>query len=97
MSKNYELFLIFNGKKDDNGAQKSLREVEAILNKNGAKIVKSLSSNNARLAYPINGKQDSYQVAVEVEADPSSLTEISRQLKLYEELLRSVFFTLETI
>jgi ribosomal protein S6 len=97
MSKTYELFLILDGKRDDNAAQKSIREIEAILQKNEAKIIKNLNGTNARLAAPINGKADTYQLTLEVEAKPASLVEITRQLKLSEDILRLVFFSTQGV
>ncbi len=97
MSRTYELFLILDGRRDDNSSQKSIREVEAILAKNEAKVIKSLNGTNSRLARPIKGKTESYQVTLEVEADPAAIVEITRQLKLSEDILRLTFFSTQTV
>ncbi|MDD9898888.1 MAG: 30S ribosomal protein S6 [Candidatus Melainabacteria bacterium] len=93
--RNYELFLILEAKKDEAAAQKIVREVEAVLNKYGASIVKSHQGQSLRLAYQINKRRETYQVTLEVEADPSKLVEIKRNLNLIGQVLRFEFFALQ--
>lgn len=92
----YELFLILDSKKDDASAQKIIRDIEAILTKCDAKIVKNHGGHNARLAYQINKKRETYQVTLEIEARPDTIVEIKRNLTLLESILRFTFFTLAT-
>lgn len=93
--RNYELFLILEAKKDEAAAQKIVREVEAVLNKYGANIAKSHQGQNLRLAYQINKRRETYQVTLEIEADPSKLVEIKRNLTLIGQVLRFEIFALQ--
>lgn len=93
--RNYELFLILEAKKDEAAAQKIIRDVEAVLNKYGAKIIKSHSGQNLRLAYQINKRRETYQTVLEIEADPSQIAEIKRNLVLVNQVLRFSIFTLQ--
>ncbi len=93
----YELFLILDSKKDDNSAQKITRDIEAILTKYDAKIVKNHGGHNARLAYQINKKRETYQLTLEIEARPDAIAEIKRNLTLLDSVLRFSVFTLATV
>ena len=92
--RNYELFLLLSSKGDDAAAQKSLREIETVLNKYGGKFVKTNSGSNTKLKYAINDKKDAYQVTVDIEAEPKDITEIKKQLGLVDDILRLEIFSL---
>lgn len=91
--RNYELFLLLGSKVDDAAAQKSLRDIETVLNKYGGKYVKIHSGSNIRLKYPIKDRNDAHQITVDIEAEPQDLVEIKKQLNLVEEILRLDIFT----
>ncbi len=93
--KTYELFLILKAQKDEATAQKSVREVENILNKFEAKITANNGGQNQRLAYPINNRIDSYQVVLEVEAKPDAIDAINKQFAITEDVVRANFFVLQ--
>ena len=59
--RNYELFLLLNSKGDEAAAQKSLREVETVLNKYGGKFVKINSGSNTKLKYHVKDRREAYQ------------------------------------
>lgn len=92
--RNYELFLLLNSKADDAQAQKSLREIETVLNKYGGKFVKVNNGSNTKLKYPIKDRKEAYQVTVEIESDTKDLAEIKKQLALLSDILRLEFFVL---
>jgi ribosomal protein S6 len=92
--RNYELFLILKPKKDEATAQKSIREVEAVLNKYGAKLVKNHGGSNFRLGHPIDKRMDSFQATLEIEVKPEDVAELRRQLILVDEILRFNIFAL---
>ena len=92
--RNYELFLILKPKKDEATAQKSIREVEAVLNKYGAKLVKNHGGSNTRLGHPIDKRMDSFQATLEIEVKPEDVAELRRQLILVDEILRFNIFAL---
>ncbi len=95
--RNYELFLLLNSKGDESAAQKSLRDIEAALNKYGGKFVKTNTGSNQKLKYPIKDRNEAYQVIVEIEAEAKDLVEIKKQLNLLDEILRLEIFTLEAL
>lgn len=92
--RNYELFMILKPKNDEAAAQKAVREVEAVLNRYGGKLIKSHSGTNAKLAYPIQNRIDSFQVVLEIMAEPKDLTEINKQLALVDDVMRVNTFVL---
>lgn len=93
--KNYELFLILKPKKDENEAQKVIREIESVLNKYGAKLVKNHGGANSKLAYPIAKRQDSYQVSLEIRAQEKDIAEIRKQISLVDQVIRFSIFNLQ--
>jgi ribosomal protein S6 len=92
--RNYELFLLLNSKGDEASAQKSLREVETVLNRYGGKFVKINTGSNTRLKYTIKDRNEAYQVTVDIEAETKDLVEIKKQLSLVEDILRLDIFSL---
>jgi small subunit ribosomal protein S6 len=92
--KNYELFLILRSKKDEAEAQKSIREIETVLNKYGAKLLKNHGGANQKLAYPINKRNDSYQATLEIQSEEKDIAELRKQVSLLEDVVRFNIFTL---
>jgi small subunit ribosomal protein S6 len=92
--KPYELFLAIDSKLEINGAEKVLREVEALVNKNNGRFLKTDFKAKQRLAYPIKGEHDAYQYFIEFEADPSAIETIKRQLTITNEVHRYGIFAL---
>jgi len=86
------MFLILKPKSDESASQKAVREIEAVLNKYGGKLISSHSGTNARLAYPIQGRTDSFQIILEIEAKAQDLKEINKQLALVDDVLRATIF-----
>lgn len=95
-TRTYELYLILKPKKDDAAAQKALREVETVMNKYGGKFIKTNDGRNAKLAYPIQKRTESYQTIVEFETSPEKVVEIRKQLALVDDVLRTNIAVLET-
>jgi ribosomal protein S6 len=91
--RNYELFLLLGSKVDEAAAHKSLRDIEAVLNRYGGKFVKINGGSNIRLKYPIKNRSDAHQITVDIEAETQNLVEIKKQLNLVEEILRLDIFT----
>jgi ribosomal protein S6 len=92
--RNYELFLLLGSKGDEASAQKSLREIETVLNKYGGKFVKVNNGSNTKLKYPIKDRNEAYQVTVDIEAETQDVVEIRKQLSLLEDILRLDIFSL---
>lgn len=88
------MFLILKPKKDESAAQKAVREVETVLNKYGGKLDSSHSGTNAKLAYPIENRIDSYQIILEFRAEPEDIAEINKQVSLVDDVIRANIFAL---
>jgi len=91
--RNYEMFLILKPKADETASQKAVRDIEAVLNKYGAKLKSSHSGGNARLAYPIQKRTDSFQIILDIEAEAQGIKELKKQLALVDDVLRATIFT----
>ena len=93
--KNYELYLILKPMREENAIQKTYRELEALLNKYGAQVLKKEAGESKRLAYPINNKLDSFQTIFEISIEPDKIKELNRQLLLFDAVVRHTLFKIE--
>lgn len=89
----YELFLHIDPTLDESKCNSKLKEVENLIQKFEGKIVDMDKRGRQKLSYSIDKRQDSYQVLLKVEAKPDTLTQIERQLKLLDNVLRFGIFT----
>jgi|GEM_PF-2915071 len=89
----YEIYVHLDPSLGD--ADKALKEVEALLAKEGGTIVNKDNKGVQRLASPIGKNKDSVQVLLTVKAKPSSIQEFRRQVNLLDSVLRAGIFAAE--
>ncbi len=91
----YEIYLHLDPSLGEGGADKALKDVEALLTKESGTIVSKDNKGILRLAAPIGKHRDSVQVLLNVKAKPASIKEFRRQVNLLDSVLRIGIFTLE--
>lgn len=96
-SQKYEFFLIFSNKLDQGSLEKSVKEVEAIINKYNGVVLSTVLKGKKRLSYSIQSNLESQQAVLEVEADTQSIEPIKRQLNIHSDLIRFGIFNLELV
>ncbi len=89
----YELYVHLDPSLGEGGAEKALKEVEALLAKEGGTIVSKDNRGILRLASPIGKFKDSVQVLLNVKAKPEAIKEFRRQVNLLDVVLRIGIFT----
>ncbi len=84
----YELTLIIDSSLDESTIQTEIEKVETRINDSGGKIHRLDRWGLKRLAYEIKKHTQGYYVFFLFEADPGLTTEIEKNLKLTESVLR---------
>ncbi len=88
----YELVVILGSLRSDEERSATLDRLEGVITKNGGTIVKREVWGKRRLAYPIQKFRDGVfaQVDFETETKNKVLAELERELRIAEDLLRSL-------
>jgi ribosomal protein S6 len=89
----YEIYLHLDPSLGEGGADKALKDVEALLAKEGGTVLNKDNRGIMRLASPIGKNRDSVQVLLNIKAKPASIKEFRRQVNLLDFVLRIGIFT----
>lgn len=84
----YELMYIMVPTLDGEALETVMTKVTTLIESVNGTITEVKKWGKRRLAYEINDIKEGFYVVVTFDADPSSITEIDRVLKLTEEILR---------
>lgn len=90
--KQYELSVLFHPDLEMNLAP-ALEKVKKLVESEGGKIVSEIADGKKRLAYGIDGQDFAVYYFFEVELPATAPREISRQLTIYDEVLRYLLVT----
>lgn len=80
--------LIVDPRLDDPAIQEQLDRYMGIVTGSGGEAVKVDHWGRRKLAYEINHLKDGYYILADVLAEPASMTELDRVLKLADEVVR---------
>lgn len=69
--------------------------VSDLLTKNGCNIEKVDRWGKRHLAYPVKKQADGYYVLINFEADPATIKEIDRVLKIRDEILKHLIVKID--
>lgn len=86
----YELTFILKPTIGEDAIASATERVESWIVANGGELVNVVPVGRKRLAYPISHQRDGSYVVMQFRAKPASLTEIERNLKLSEDVLRYI-------
>lgn len=89
----YELMTIF--PLDEDRSKKGLEAVRQVLSQFGAEIAKEEPFGDRDLTYEIKKQKKGRFVLMNVNANPAKIAEITEQLKLNADLLKSMFVLIE--
>jgi len=84
----YEVVYIFDAALDEAGVNERLERFHALAVRGGGDVVAVDHWGNRQLAYPVKGKKTGYYVVAQFNADPTSLPEFERIIRLDESLMR---------
>lgn len=91
----YELMYILDTALEGEPRNELIGKFGKLLTDNGAEIEKVEEWGKRRLAYPINFKNEGYYVLVTFKADPTVPREIERNLRISDQVMRSMVVRLE--
>lgn len=87
----YELTLILKPTLNEEAVTGTTERVENWITSNGGEMVSATPVGRKRLAYPIDHQRDGMYLLLQFRARPESITEVERNLKLSEDVLRHMF------
>ena len=92
----YELTYIIDTALEEEARKELIEKVSALIAQNGGEVEKVDETwGKRRLAYPINDKPEGYYVLVTMQAPAELPKEIERNLRINENVLRSLVIKLE--
>ena len=87
--RNYEIMYILKADLDEAAREAEMNNVQALLEKNGAKVNNTDTKMGLReLAYEIKDQTKGFYVVVKVEADENALYQFNRKVKINPAVLR---------
>lgn len=87
--KKYEVMFIVNIANEE-VIQAAVKLVQDTITRIGGTVVKVDEWGRRHLAYEVKHQNEGYYVVVELEADPSQITELDRIIKIHEEIIRHI-------
>ena len=90
MAEKYEIIVVFNPDINQDGIKAYLDKVEALVKNHDGVIEKQDHWGRKYLAYPINKHNYGYYVVLIVSSKGTLITELRRQLKISDEIIRSL-------
>lgn len=95
--KTYEAMILLDNREVKNGWETLKGKVDGILTKYGAKILVAKRWDERKLAYEIKKQKRATYYLAYLEADPESIDELSRSLKLTSPILRHIVLRCEEV
>ncbi|MCX6471267.1 30S ribosomal protein S6 [Williamsia sp. MIQD14] len=87
--RHYELMVILDPNLDERTVAPSLDTFLNVVRKDGGKIDKVDIWGKRRLAYEIDKHTEAIYAVIDIDAEPKTVSELDRQLKLNESVLRT--------
>ncbi|MGU3291168.1 30S ribosomal protein S6 [Williamsia sp. M5A3_1d] len=87
--RHYELMVILDPNLDERTVAPSLDTFLNVVRKDGGKIDKVDIWGKRRLAYEIDKHSEAIYAVIDIDAEPKTVSELDRQLKLNESVLRT--------
>ena len=90
MRRDYELGFILNPEVSEEQNSSILERIQQIVNTNDGQVVRINQWGRRRLAYPIEHQRDGFYVFFDMILSPETVSELDRNLKVTEEVLRHI-------
>lgn len=90
MRRDYELGFILNPEVSEEQSNAILERIRQIVNNNDGQVVRVSQWGRRRLAYPIQHQRDGFYVFFDMILTPETVSELDRNLKVTEEILRHI-------
>ena len=90
MRRDYELGFILNPEVNEEQSNAILERIQQIVSNNDGQVVRINQWGRRRLAYPIQHQRDGFYVFFDMILTPETVSELDRNLKVTEEVLRHI-------
>jgi len=84
----YEVMVILDAGLEEDATRAAVDRITQQLRASGATSVNADTWGKRRLAYPVRHRNEGYYVVLEANAEPTALSELDRQLRLADEVIR---------
>ncbi len=85
----YESVVIINPSLEEEGLKNVVQKFTDLINQNG-KVEKVEELGKKKLAYEIKKNKEAYYVVYKFEAEPSHITELERQYRITDEVIKFI-------
>jgi small subunit ribosomal protein S6 len=92
-NRHYELIIVFNPNTQDSAVEERISKIEELVKSHNGVIEKKDVWGKRSLAYPINNYKYGLFVVLTIRSEGTVVTEISRQLRISDEVLRNSLVT----
>jgi small subunit ribosomal protein S6 len=93
--RNYELIFIIHPDLDETAATETVEKVSGWISESGGSVDKVDLWGKRQLAYPIRKQKDGQYVLIQAQMDPSFGTELERNLRFQEPVMRFLLTKVE--
>ena len=90
MKRDYELGFILHPEVNEEQSNAILERIQQIVNNHDGQVVRINQWGRRRLAYPIQHQRDGFYVFFDMILTPETVSELDRNLKVTEEILRHI-------
>ena len=90
MRRDYELGFILDPEVNEEQSNAIIERIRQIVNNHDGEVVRVSQWGRRRLAYPIQHKRDGFYVFFDMILTPETVSELDRNLKVTEEILRHI-------
>ncbi len=89
--KKYELLATIKPNLDNDEADKVIAKIEESISSLGGNVVDTDKMGRKKLAYDVKGFRDGFIAVLKINLEPDKVAEFKRQLKLNENIIRTMF------
>ncbi len=89
--KKYELLATIKPNLDNDEADKVIAKIEESVSSLGGSVVDTDKMGRKKLAYDVKGFRDGFIAVLKINLEPDKVVEFKRQLKLNENVIRTMF------
>lgn len=86
--RDYELVIIISPQVGDEDIENVVKKLSQLVTNAGGEVTEVKPWGRRRLAYPINRFREGFYVATKLRLNPGSASELERNLRLTEEIIR---------
>lgn len=95
--KKYELLATIKPNLDNDEADKVIAKIEESVSSLGGSVINTDKMGRKKLAYDVKGFRDGFMAVLKINLDADKVAEFKRQLKLNENVIRTMFIEQQAV